>query len=96
VAELDRRLHAAAARGTLHGWVIGQYLRHTGRGAFPEARGFIESGLAQAGTGTQTADIYLTAALQLLQRPDKPWLDWARERYRFSQQVLDSIDRTYR
>jgi hypothetical protein len=93
-AKIDDRIIKGVVAGKLQQAVVRYWLRATGRGGFPAAKSFLESGLQRSTTAT--AGVFLLTALASSPGPDAAWVSWAEARYDFSDGVHLALKRMRR
>jgi hypothetical protein len=87
IAALDQRIYRSPALAK-NPWMIGQYLRHTGREKWADARPFVEAGLRYGGATTETI---AGSLLQLSERPPTDFVREVVERYPLSDGVRQML-----
>ncbi len=85
IDRLDARIIQGVVAGRLKQAVVHYWLRYTGRGSFEDAKPFLERGLQAA--RKDTAGTFLLTALALRPPPAEDWIQWAEQRFEFSDEV---------
>ena len=85
IERIDARIIQGVVQGRLNQAVVHYWLRYTGRQAFEAAKPFLERGLQAAAKAT--AGTFLLTALAMRPPPDEAWIQWAEQRFEFSDEV---------
>jgi len=86
--DMDRQAIESAAAGKLREWTLRQYLEVTHRGAWADARVFVESGWEAGG---KSADVFASLTMQIREKPKPDWVQYMLERYPVSDHVARGL-----